>query len=138
MSSYAYTTFGADEVIRPRETCAALRQNREQGDRGNSAITRRRLIGAAGCSAALAGSGMAFPGLLKADAAVPNLPTELPQGLRAVYPVKQWIERIQPRGLARFLDPTATKQASGRICSQIPEAYVNAGGCSAVGWQRAW
>jgi DMSO/TMAO reductase YedYZ molybdopterin-dependent catalytic subunit len=83
MSSYAYTTFGADEVIRPRETCAALHQNREQGDWGNSAITRRRLIGAAGCSAALAGSGMAFPGLLEADAAVPNLPAELPQGLRA-------------------------------------------------------
>jgi DMSO/TMAO reductase YedYZ molybdopterin-dependent catalytic subunit len=46
-------------------------------------ITRRHLIGAAGCSAALAGSGMAFPHLLEADAAVPNLPAGLPVGLRA-------------------------------------------------------
>jgi len=46
-------------------------------------ITRRRLIEAAGCSAAIAGSGMAFPHLLEADSAVPNLPTELPLGLRA-------------------------------------------------------
>jgi hypothetical protein len=30
MSSYAYTTFDADEVIRPRETCAALHQHRDQ------------------------------------------------------------------------------------------------------------
>src|SRR3974390_2230736 len=46
-------------------------------------ITRRRLIEAAGCSAAIAGSGMAFSRLLEADAAVPNLPTEWPLGRRA-------------------------------------------------------
>jgi hypothetical protein len=46
-------------------------------------ITRRRPLGAVGCSAALAGSGTAFPHLLEAEGAVPNLPAGLPLGLRA-------------------------------------------------------
>jgi DMSO/TMAO reductase YedYZ molybdopterin-dependent catalytic subunit len=46
-------------------------------------ITRRCLLGTAGASAALAGSGITFPGLLETEAAISNLPAALPQGTRA-------------------------------------------------------
>ena len=46
-------------------------------------ITRRCLLGTAGASAALAGTGIIFPGLLETQAAISNLPEELPQGTRA-------------------------------------------------------
>jgi hypothetical protein len=46
-------------------------------------ITRRYLLGTAGAGAALAGGSMAFPGLLRAEPAVPNLPAALPQGMRS-------------------------------------------------------
>jgi DMSO/TMAO reductase YedYZ molybdopterin-dependent catalytic subunit len=46
-------------------------------------ITRRGLLATAGAGVALAGSRIAFPCLLDAEAAVPNLPTGLPLGLRA-------------------------------------------------------
>ena len=45
-------------------------------------ITRRCLLEMAGAGAALAGSGITFPRLLKAEVPVPNLPAGLPQGMR--------------------------------------------------------
>jgi DMSO/TMAO reductase YedYZ molybdopterin-dependent catalytic subunit len=45
-------------------------------------ITRRHLLGTAGAGAALAGGSLAFPSLLRAEPAVPNLPAALPQGMR--------------------------------------------------------
>jgi DMSO/TMAO reductase YedYZ molybdopterin-dependent catalytic subunit len=46
-------------------------------------ITRRRLMGTAGAGVALAGSGLTFPRLQRSEAAVPDMPTALPQGTRA-------------------------------------------------------
>src|SRR5271165_1498386 len=46
-------------------------------------ISRRSLLGTAGATVALAGGNAAFPGLLKAEPAVPNLPAALPQGMRS-------------------------------------------------------
>ena len=46
-------------------------------------ITRRYLLATAGAGVALAGSRIAFPRLLEAEAAIPNLPAGLPSGTRA-------------------------------------------------------
>src|SRR5215471_5034228 len=46
-------------------------------------ISRRNLLGTAGASMALAGGHAVFPGLSKAEPAVPNLPAALPQGTRS-------------------------------------------------------
>jgi DMSO/TMAO reductase YedYZ molybdopterin-dependent catalytic subunit len=51
-------------------------------EREDMMLTRRRLLEAAGASVALAGSGLAHPRLIEADAATPSLPSALPAGLR--------------------------------------------------------
>ena len=45
-------------------------------------ITRRHLLAASGVGVALAGSTVAFPELLQADAAIADLPAPLSQGTR--------------------------------------------------------
>jgi hypothetical protein len=97
---------------RPVET----KNRRVQGDAGSSEeVTRRRFLGGTGLAAAgaaLSGTGLAFPELMRAEAAGLDLPGELPEGVRAAV-VLDALPGKKPLIKLSYRPPNETPASSG-------------------------